>query len=184
MGQMQRAHRRGEGRASAASRRPARSTQMIVGADDADRRDVLATSAPLYGDLQAAARLLLGLQPDPGAERHPAARRRRRCSARTGSTRPIGCCAITASPSTEIASGGEDGMLDLDIDPKLAWALKNRRSLPGRRQHGRARDAAARAGARRSGRSTRSSRRAATRTLRLDDVARLSRRPEARRGRS
>src|SRR6201999_666533 len=30
----------------------------------------------------------------------------------------------------EIASGGEDGMLDLEIDPKLAWALKNRDRFP------------------------------------------------------
>ncbi|HEV7873918.1 MAG TPA: radical SAM protein, partial [Enterovirga sp.] len=30
----------------------------------------------------------------------------------------------------EIASGGEGGMLDLEIDPKLAWALKNRHRFP------------------------------------------------------
>jgi predicted DNA-binding helix-hairpin-helix protein len=30
----------------------------------------------------------------------------------------------------EIASGGEGGMLDLEIDPKLAWALKNRDRFP------------------------------------------------------
>jgi predicted DNA-binding helix-hairpin-helix protein len=30
----------------------------------------------------------------------------------------------------EIASGGEEGMLDLEIDPKLAWALKNRARFP------------------------------------------------------
>ena len=30
----------------------------------------------------------------------------------------------------EIAAGGEGGMLDLDIDPKLAWALKNRHRFP------------------------------------------------------
>jgi predicted DNA-binding helix-hairpin-helix protein len=30
----------------------------------------------------------------------------------------------------EIASGGEKGMLDLEIDPKLAWALKHRDRFP------------------------------------------------------
>ena len=30
----------------------------------------------------------------------------------------------------EIAAGGDKGMLDLDIDPKLAWALKNRHRFP------------------------------------------------------
>ncbi len=30
----------------------------------------------------------------------------------------------------EIASGGQDGMLDLGIDPKLAWALKHRDHFP------------------------------------------------------
>ena len=30
----------------------------------------------------------------------------------------------------EIAEGGTDGMLDLEIDPKLAWALKNRARFP------------------------------------------------------
>ena len=30
----------------------------------------------------------------------------------------------------EIAAGGEDGMLDLDVDPKLAWALKHRERFP------------------------------------------------------
>jgi predicted DNA-binding helix-hairpin-helix protein len=30
----------------------------------------------------------------------------------------------------EIAGGGEKGMLDLEVDPKLAWALKNRHLFP------------------------------------------------------
>ena len=35
-----------------------------------------------------------------------------------------------ASRSSEILAGGRDGMLDLDIDPKLAWALRNRGRFP------------------------------------------------------
>ena len=80
----------------------------------------------------------------------------------------------------EIAAGGEDGMLDLDIDPKLAWALKHRDRFPVDVNTRRARDAAARAGPRRQAPSTASSRRAGTRRLRLDDVARLHREPQAR----
>jgi predicted DNA-binding helix-hairpin-helix protein len=30
----------------------------------------------------------------------------------------------------EIVAGGEDGMLSLDMDPKLAWALKHRERFP------------------------------------------------------
>src|SRR5690606_28628903 len=30
----------------------------------------------------------------------------------------------------EVAPPGNDGMLDLDIDPKLAWALRNRAQFP------------------------------------------------------
>ncbi|MEN0076870.1 MAG: biotin synthase, partial [Paracraurococcus sp.] len=30
----------------------------------------------------------------------------------------------------EILAGGEDGMLDLGLDPKLAWALKHRGQFP------------------------------------------------------
>ena len=67
-----------------------------------------------------------------------------------------------------------DGMLDLDIDPKLAWALKNRDRFPVDVNTRRARDAAARAGPRRARRRRASSRRAGTRRLRLDDVARLT----------
>ncbi len=50
----------------------------------------------------------------------------------------------------EIAAGGEGGMLDLEIDPKLAWALKNRDRFPVDVNTRRARDAAARAGPRRA----------------------------------
>ena len=59
----------------------------------------------------------------------------------------------------EIVAGGEDGLLDLAIDPKLAWALKHRAQFPGRRQPRRPRNAAARAGPGRRAASSASSRR-------------------------
>ena len=76
------------------------STQVIVGADDTTDAGVLAASARLYDQLRAPPRLLLRLQPDPRAERRRCRSSRRRCSARTASTRPTGCCASTASAST------------------------------------------------------------------------------------
>ena len=82
-----------------------------------------------------------------------------------------------------MADGADDGMLDLDIDPKLAWALKNRHRFPvdvntgDREMLLRVPGLGARAvdkiiTARRHTR------------LRLDDVARLSPAPEARPARS
>ena len=47
----------------------------------------------------------------------------------------------------EIVSGGTDGLLDLKVDPKLAWALGNRGTVPDGREPGDAGDAAAGAGA-------------------------------------
>ena len=32
--------------------------------------------------------------------------------------------------ASEVAAGGDNGMLDLAIDPKLAWALRNRDRFP------------------------------------------------------
>ena len=66
------------------------STQMIVGADATDDRTILATSANLYGAYRLQARLLLGLQPDPGCVVVAAAAPRRRWCASTGCTRPTG----------------------------------------------------------------------------------------------
>ena len=51
------------------------STQMIVGADAADDRAILATSAHALRRLPAAARLLLGVQPDPRRRARAAAER-------------------------------------------------------------------------------------------------------------
>ena len=60
------------------------------------------------------------------------------------------------APGEVVEAAGDDGMLPLDIDPKLAWALKFRDSFPGRRQPRAAGDAAARARARHQGGRARS----------------------------
>ena len=106
------------------------STQVIVGADATTDADVLRTSATLYGDYNLKRVYYSAFSPIPDSSAILPLRSRRRCSARTVSIRPTGCCDITASRVDEIAAGGADGMLDLDIDPKLAWALKNRHRFP------------------------------------------------------
>ena len=112
--------------------------------------DVLSTSAKPLRQLQAsAASTTPPSAPSRRRARQAPDKSRRRSSARTGSTRPTGSIAITASASTRSLSGGEGGMLDLSLDPKLAWALKNRDKLPRRRQHRRPRNAPARARPRR-----------------------------------
>ncbi len=102
---------------------------MIVGADATDRRAGPRAPAPtLYGSYSLTRVYYSAFSPIPACERDPAAESRRPCSARTGSTRPTGCCASTASRVAEIAGRRRTGMLDLEIDPKLAWALEE----PGR----------------------------------------------------
>ncbi len=45
------------------------------------------------------------------------------------STRPTGCCDFYGFSFDELVVAG-DRNLDLDIDPKLAWALANRERFP------------------------------------------------------
>ena len=74
------------------------STQMIVGADGADDREVLTRSAELYGAYRLRRVYYSAFSPIPDASAAlPLAARR--CGARTGSTRPTGSCASTASRS-------------------------------------------------------------------------------------
>jgi putative DNA modification/repair radical SAM protein len=105
------------------------STQIIIGADDTSDADVLTASATLYesyklkriyysafAPIEHASRLLPP-KPPPLAREH-------RLYQADWLLRYYGFSV------DEIASSGEAGMLDLDIDPKLAWALKNRGMFP------------------------------------------------------
>jgi putative DNA modification/repair radical SAM protein len=75
------------------------STQMIVGADDADDEAVLQTSASLYRHFGLRRVYYSAFSPIPDAAGR-CRRNRRLCNGRTGCIKPIGCCAITASRST------------------------------------------------------------------------------------
>ncbi|WP_436792184.1 putative DNA modification/repair radical SAM protein [Caulobacter sp. RL271] len=103
------------------------STQLIVGADAAKDGDILARSANLYGAYRLGRVYYSAFSPIPDAShrlplaRPPLLREHRLYQADWlmrfyGFTRP------------EIVAEGED--LDLSVDPKTGWALKNRASFP------------------------------------------------------
>lgn len=105
------------------------STQVIVGADDTTDASVLTASARLY-DRFALRRVYYSAFspiPEPSAVlplKAPPLQRENRLYQADWLIRFYGF-----TPA-EVAAGGNDGMLDLEADPKLAWALKHRESFP------------------------------------------------------
>ncbi|WP_050626233.1 putative DNA modification/repair radical SAM protein [Bradyrhizobium viridifuturi] len=115
--------------------RPARfapagqSTQMIVGADSASDRTILKTSANLYGAYRLKRVYYSAFSPIPDASRAlpliaPPLVREHRLYQADWLMRFYGF------DVGEIVDGHESGMLPLDIDPKLAWALRHRERFP------------------------------------------------------
>lgn len=105
------------------------STQMIVGADPTPDAGILATSARLYGSYHLRRVYYSAFSPIPDSSsalplRKPPLMREHRLYQADWLMRFYGF----AQP--EILAGTPDGMLDLDIDPKLAWALRNRGQFP------------------------------------------------------
>ncbi len=104
------------------------STQMIIGADAAERQDHPRHQRQSLRLLPAQARLLFGLQPDPDASRAlplrpPPLMREHRLYQADWLMRFYG---FDADEIVDEAAG----MLPLDIDPKLAWALRHRDRFP------------------------------------------------------
>lgn len=104
------------------------STQMIVGADGADDATILKTSARLYGSYGLKRVYYSAFSPIPDASRalpliKPPLVREHRLYQADWLYRfyGFGVDEITAA---------HGGMLDLDMDPKLAWALANRDVFP------------------------------------------------------
>lgn len=106
------------------------STQMIVGADAASDRDIVARAAGLYGAFGLRRVYYSAFSPIPDAsavlplQRPPLMREHRLYQSdwlmRFYDYRP-----------DEVADAADAaGMLPLDIDPKLAWALKHRALFP------------------------------------------------------
>jgi putative DNA modification/repair radical SAM protein len=104
------------------------STQMIVGADTADDRAILLTSATLYGSYRLKRVYYSAFSPIPDASRAlppaaPPLMREHRLYQADWLMRFYGFA------HDEIV-GSADGMLSLQADPKLAWALAHRERFP------------------------------------------------------
>jgi putative DNA modification/repair radical SAM protein len=108
------------------------STQMIVGADDADDRSILNTSSALYGDYQMRRVYYSGFSPIQDASsvlpiQAPPLLREHRLYQADWLLRFYDFGVEEIAPA---AKDGGSGMLDLDIDPKLAWALRHPEQFP------------------------------------------------------
>jgi putative DNA modification/repair radical SAM protein len=104
------------------------STQMIVGADATDDRTIMHTSANLYGAYKLRRVYYSAFSPIPDASKMlplkaPPLVREHRLYQADWLFRFYGF------EAEEIVTG-QDGMLDLDLDPKMAWALQHREQFP------------------------------------------------------
>ncbi|MBG6078076.1 putative DNA modification/repair radical SAM protein [Polaromonas sp. CG_9.11] len=128
------------GRSAAPLFAPAgRSTQMIVGADATDDRTILGASASLYGDFRMRRVYYSAFSPIPDASarlplKAPPLMREHRLYQADWLMRFYGFShdeIVPANPAGSAAdSAPTSGMLALDIDPKLAWALAHRAQFP------------------------------------------------------
>ncbi|PBC09759.1 putative DNA modification/repair radical SAM protein [Mesorhizobium sp. WSM3859] len=105
------------------------STQMIVGADKTSDDGILRASARLYGSYHLRRVYYSAFSPIPDSssslplQRPPLMREHRLYQADW-------LMRFYGFSQPEILDGSNDGMLDLAIDPKLAWALRNRGRFP------------------------------------------------------
>ncbi|MCM8730882.1 putative DNA modification/repair radical SAM protein [Hephaestia sp. GCM10023244] len=105
------------------------STQMIVGADGADDVTILNTATRLYNGYRLKRVYYSAFSPIPDASSAlplimPPLLREHRLYQADWLMRFYGFSA------EEIATGTHQGHLDLDLDPKLAWALRHRAQFP------------------------------------------------------
>lgn len=105
------------------------STQMIVGADASSDADILNSSARLYAGYGLKRVYYSAYSPVPDASAdlppiHPPLIREHRLYQADWMFRFYGFT------TAEITSVADNGMLDLDVDPKLSWALRNRGLFP------------------------------------------------------
>ncbi|HEX5934803.1 MAG TPA: putative DNA modification/repair radical SAM protein [Pseudorhizobium sp.] len=105
------------------------STQMIVGADGADDATILGSSARLYGSYGLKRVYYSAFSPIPDSSKNlplikPPLMREHRLYQADWLYRFYGF------DVGEITSSRPDGMLDLDLDPKLSWALGHRDRFP------------------------------------------------------
>ena len=106
------------------------STQMIVGADAASDSDIVAKSSQLYDRFSLRRVYYSAFSPIPDAStvlplQRPPLMREHRIYQADWLMRFYGFAPKEVQSATD-----DQGMLPLDIDPKLAWALKFRDSFP------------------------------------------------------
>jgi putative DNA modification/repair radical SAM protein len=106
------------------------STQMIVGADSANDRDIIKTANGLYDRFGLKRVYYSAFSPIPDASAvlplsRPPLMREHRLYQSDWLMRFYGY-----APAEIAAAADDSGMLPLDIDPKLAWALKFRGGFP------------------------------------------------------
>jgi putative DNA modification/repair radical SAM protein len=116
---------------SAPSFAPAgQSTQMIIGADAASDGDIVGRASQLYDRFGLRRVYYSAFSPIPSASavlplKRPPLMREHRLYQSDWLMRFYGF-----TPKEVVSATGADGMLPLDIDPKLAWALKFRENFP------------------------------------------------------
>jgi putative DNA modification/repair radical SAM protein len=106
------------------------STQMIVGADSASDTEIVGKASRLYDRFSLRRVYYSAFSPIPDASavlplQRPPLMREHRLYQSDWLMRFYGF-----KPSEVVQAAGPDGMLPLDIDPKLAWALKFREHFP------------------------------------------------------
>ena len=106
------------------------STQMIVGADAATDRDIVSRAAGLYGSFNLKRVYYSAFSPIPDASavlplQRPPLMREHRLYQSDWLMRFYGF-----KPGEVADAADDNGMMRLDIDPKLAWALKFRGAFP------------------------------------------------------
>lgn len=105
------------------------STQVIVGADGADDRTILTSATNLYSSYKLKRVYYSAFSPIPDSTaklpliKPPLVREHRLYQADW-------LLRFYGFEAEEIAPESGAGMLDLDVDPKLAWALANRAAFP------------------------------------------------------
>src|SRR5688500_10030131 len=106
------------------------STQMIVGADAASDGDIVVRASQLYDRFALRRVYYSAFSPirspsDVIPLKRPPLMREHRLYQSDWLMRSYGF-----KPAAVVAAADKDGMLPLDVDPKLAWALKFRESFP------------------------------------------------------
>ena len=148
---------------------------MIVGADDANDAAIIGKASRLYGTFGLRRVYYSAFSPIPRCQRRAAVEAPAAAARTPALSVGLADALLWLCPPQEVAdAAGADGNLPLDIDPKLAWALKFRENFSCGCEPRRERTIAARAGTGDDGGGAGFSRRGGTGRSRLDDVARLT----------